>query len=186
MVHNWAGRAHVETLRAWPELDRLARVAESLRDVLAGGVLIGSFARGSGDNLSDIDFIAVAHPGHWHAAWEVRRRLSAGALVTFDRFEEGAVGVAGHSWLTDYLVKVECLVAEPGAMRIAGDAVVVVGDASLLDGFSRAQPFTREAIKQYASELRETQALEPVEQAYDDLVALLRQDVLPRSQSPLR
>ena len=146
-----------------------------------GGLLIGSFSRGGGDNLSDIDFIAVAHPGKWDTAWAARRSLSAEALVTFDRFEEGVVGVAGHSWLTDALVKVECLVAEPGAMRIAGNAVVVAGDENLLDFFATTQAFTREAIKQYASELREANALEAVEQAYDDLVAVLRREVLPRN-----
>jgi len=61
---------------------------------------------------------------------------------------------------------------------------VLAGDHDLLDLFAKTQAFTRDEIKQYASELRETNALEAVEQAYDDLVAILRRDVLPRESRP--
>lgn len=183
-VRDWPGRAHVETLRAWPELARLVAAVDEQAASFAGGILIGSFSRGGGDALSDIDFIAVTHPQEWEAAWADRDKLSAGALVTFDRFEEGVVGVGGHSWLTSDLIKVEVLIAEPGAMRIAGDAAVLSGADGLLSQFGTTRAFTREQIKQYANDLRETGALDAVEQAYDNLVAVLRSEVLPRASTP--
>jgi hypothetical protein len=182
-MRDWPGRSHVEALRAWPELARVVSRIESQPGVLAGALLIGSLSRGDGDALSDVDLIAVAHRGGWREAWENRLALSAGALITFDRFEEGRVGVAGHSWLTPSLIKVECLVAEPGGARLAGNAVVVAGDDDLLEGFERIRPFTRKEITEYAADLRESHALSEVEQAYDDLMGLLRRDVLPRPPS---
>jgi len=178
-MRDWPGRSHVETLRVWPELARVVEHVEAEPDVFAGALLIGSLSRGEGDALSDVDLIAVAHANGWQAAWDERTILSSGALVTFDRFEEGRVGVAGHSWLTTSLVKVECLVAEPGAMRVAGNAVVVVGNDELLSGFDTVRAFTRQEIAEYAESIRETRA--EIEQAYDDLIVLLRRDALPRS-----
>jgi len=163
---------------------RIVRRIESQPGIFVGALLIGSLSRGEGDALSDIDLIAVAHTDGWSRAWEERATLSEGALVTFDRFEGGRVGVAGHSWLTQTLVKVECLVARPGGMRLAGSAVVVAGDDDLLEAFEEVAPFTRQQIKEYAADLRESDALSEIERAYDDLIQLLRQDVLPREERP--
>jgi hypothetical protein len=126
-MRDWPGRSHVETLRVWPELVRIVDRIEAEPTAFAGALLIGSLSRGTGDALSDVDLIAVAHAGDWQSAWDKRTTLSADALISFDRFEEGRAGVAGHSWLTPSLVKVECLVAEPGATRLAGSAVVLAG-----------------------------------------------------------
>jgi predicted nucleotidyltransferase len=179
-MRDWPGRSHVETLRAWSELRRAVERVESQPEAFAGALLIGSLARGEGDALSDVDLIAITHEDGWQRAWERRTRLSEGALVTFDRFEEGKNGVAGHSWLTPSLVKVECLVALPGSTRLAGQAVVIAGDDQLLEAFEKRQPFTRQEIDDYASDLRETGALSDIERAYGDLIQLLRRDVLPR------
>jgi predicted nucleotidyltransferase len=183
-MRDWPGRPHAETLRAWPELVRIAGRIESRPGVFLGALLIGSLSRGEGDALSDIDLIAVAHTDGWLQAWEERAALSEGALVTFDRFEEGRVGVAGHSWLTPELVKVECLVAQPGGVRLAGSVVVVTGDDDLLQAFKRVPPFTRQQIQEYAADLRENDAFSELERAYDDLIQLLRRDVLRREDRP--
>ena len=98
-MHDWPGRAHVESLRAWPELAQTVDRIEARPDVFSGALLIGSLSRGEGDAISDVDLVAVAHPGPWQDAWEARHFLSSGALVTFDR-DEGKPGIAGHSWLT--------------------------------------------------------------------------------------
>jgi hypothetical protein len=143
-MHDWPGRAHLESLRAWPELVQTAGRIE-----------------------------AVTQPGRWEDAWEERHLISAGALVTFDRFEDKP-GIAGHSWLTPALVKVECLITEPGGMRIAGDVVVLLGEIELAEKFERKPAFTREEIDGYAAELRETNAISAIERAYGDLIALLR------------
>jgi hypothetical protein len=177
-MRDWPGRSHVETLRAWPELEQVVSRIQAEPDAFAGAALIGSLSRGEGDALSDIDLIAVAHENGWQDGWDRRSALSAGALVTFDRFEAGHVGVAGHSWLTPTLVKVECLVAEPGGVRLAGNAVVVAGSDDLLAGFETIPAFTRQEIQEYAESVRETRS--DIEQAYDDLIELLRREVLPR------
>jgi hypothetical protein len=177
-MRDWPGRPHVETLRVWPELSRVADRIEG-EPTFAGAVLIGSLSRGEGDELSDVDLIAVTHANGWQAGWSRRTALSSGALVTFDRFEEGRAGVAGHFWLTSSLVKVECLIAEPGAVRIAGSAVVIVGSDELLDDFEAIRAFTRQEIRDYAEATRETRP--EIEQAYDDFIALLRRAALPRT-----
>jgi predicted nucleotidyltransferase len=179
-MRDWPGRSHVETLRAWSELRQAVERVESQPEAFAGALLVGSLARGEGDALSDVDLIAVTHEDGWQRAWERRTRLSEGALITFDRFEEGKNGVAGHSWLTPNLVKVECLVALPGSMRLAGHAVVVAGEDRLLEAFETRRRFTRQAIEDYASDLRKSGALSDAERAYGDLIQLLRRDALPR------
>jgi hypothetical protein len=179
-MRDWAGRRNAEALRAWPELARVVDRVEAQPDVFAGALLIGSLSRGEGDALSDIDLIAVAHADGWGPAWEKRRTLSEGALVTFDRIEGGRGGVGGHAWLTQALVKVECLIAQPGGVRLAGDAVVVAGDDALLEVFEHVPRYSRKEIEDYAAGLREVDALSEIERAYDDLIQLLRHEVLPR------
>ena len=179
----WPGRDHVETLRVWPVLAETVARIESLPDLFCGVLLLGSLSRGEGDAISDIDLAAVTSPDRWQEAWDARQRLSSGALVTFDR-SEGRAGVAGHSWLTPDLVKVECLITAPGGMRLRGDAVVLVGEDDLLDGFERRAPLSREDVDAYAARLRETDAITDIERAYGDLIALLRNEVRPAEDSP--
>jgi hypothetical protein len=183
-MRDWPGRSHVEALRAWPELTQIVARVESQSDAFLGALLIGSLSRGEGDALSDVNLIAVAHEDGWQRAWARRTRLSEGALVTFDRFEEGRGGVAGHSWLTDTLVKVECLIARPGAARLAGHAVVVAGDDELIEAFEKIPAFTRDEINDYAADLREGDALSAVERAYDNLIQVLRREALSRWEHP--
>jgi hypothetical protein len=181
-MRDWPGRAHVRTLRLWPELAQAAERIEFRPELFLGALLIGSLSRGEGDAISDIDLVAVTHPGQWKQAWERRNELSSGALATFDR-SEGKAGVAGHSWLTPALVKVECLLAEPGNMRLAGSVVVLIGDEDLVDAFDRAPPRTRRELDDYAADLRATDAISDVERAYGDLIELLRREALPRPGS---
>jgi hypothetical protein len=178
-MRNWPGRAHVKTLRLWPDLVQTAERIESRPELFLGALLIGSLSRGEGDAISDIDLVAVTHAGQWQQAWERRRELSSGALITFDR-SEGRVGVAGHSWLTPTLVKVECLHAQPGGMRLRGNVVVLIGDDDLVNRFEKARPHTRQELDDYAADLRTTSVISDVERAYGDLIELLRREALPR------
>jgi hypothetical protein len=175
-MRDWPGCAHAKTLRAWPELVETLRRIESHPELFSGVLLLGSLARGEGDAISDVDLVAITHAGRWAEAWNARLGLSSGALVTFDR-SEGKPRIAGHSWLTSTLVKVECLITEAGGMRLAGSVVVLWGQDDLLDAFERAPAFTRQEIDDYAAELRETQAIPEIERAYGDLIALLRREI---------
>jgi hypothetical protein len=138
---------------------------------------MGSLSRGEGDAISDVDLLAIVHRGHWAEAWERRDELSPDALVTFDRIEDESKPIGGHGWLTADFVKVECLISEPGGTRIAGEVVVMLGDESVLGGFERVPPFRREDVDAYAEELREQGAIDPVERAYGDLIAVLRREL---------
>src|SRR5437667_4025166 len=169
-MRNWPGRSHVETLRVWPELVQTVQRIESRPDVFSGALLLGSLSRGEGDALSDVDIVAVTQPTRWQDGWNARHLLSAGALVTFDRLGDRP-GVAGHSWLTSTLVKVECLVTETGegGMRLAGEVVVLVGADDLADQFERKPAFTPQEIDAYATELREQPRISEIERAYGEL-----------------
>jgi hypothetical protein len=185
-MNHWDGRAHVETLRLWPDLVGAVARLESRHDLFQGALLIGSLSRGEGDAISDIDLVAVTRAGSWQQAWDERHTLSAGALITFDR-SEGKQGIAGHSWLTPSLVKVECLVTEPGVMRLRGNVVAIAGPDDIVSSFERMPPFTRRDIDDYAANLRETDAISDVERAYGDLITLLRRQVrsAPELDEPL-
>jgi len=181
-VRDWLGRDHVETLRLWPALAETVGRIESLPDLFCGVLLLGSLSRGEGDAISDVDLVAVTQPGRWKEAWEARRRLSSGALVTFDRCE-GTPDIAGHTWLTPDLVKVECLITAPGRMRLRGNAVVLVGEEDLPDVFERLPTVSRQEVDEYATRLRATDAISNVERAYGDLIALLREELRPSGKA---
>jgi hypothetical protein len=178
-MQEWPGRAHVETLRVWPELVETVGRVEAQPELFAGAFLLGSLSRGEGDAISDVDLLAVTQPGRWQEAWEARLALSSGALVTFDRFEKGKPEIGGHSWLTPALVKVECLITKARGARLAGNVVVLAGGDYLLEAFERIPPFTREEMDDYAAGLRETNAISDIERAYGDLIALLRREIRP-------
>jgi hypothetical protein len=169
----------VEKLRVWPELAATVGCIEAHPELFLGALLLGSLSRGEGDAISDVDLLAVTQPGRWQEAWEARVLLSSGALVTFDRSEEGKPEIAGHSWLTPALVKVECLITKARGTRLAGSVVVLVGDDDLLEAFERIPPFTRREIDDYAANLRQTNAISDIERAYGDLIALLGREIRP-------
>jgi hypothetical protein len=159
-------------------LEKTVQRVESLPDCYSGLLLIGSLCRGEGDAISDVDLIAIAHEDGWQAAWDARHRLSDGALVTFDRLGHRRA-VAGHIWLTQALVKVECLIAEPvaGGMRLRGDAAVLLGSAKVLDKFERKPTHTQQEVDAYVAELREEQSISEIESAYGHLIALLQREI---------
>ena len=175
-MRDWPGRAHVETLRLWSALRTAVERIEARPELFAGALLLGSLSHGEGDAISDVDLVAVVHSARWPEAWERRHELSDGALVTFDRIEGGRP-IGGHSWLTHELVKVECLISEPGGTRLAGHFVVGAGDDSVVEGFERVPAFARADVDAYAEELRAGGALSPIERAYGDLIALLRREL---------
>jgi hypothetical protein len=182
-MRDWLGRSHVEKLRLWPDLVQAVDRIEAREEFFLGALLLGSLSRGEGDALSDVDLVAVSHQDRWRDAWDARRLVSAGALVTFDRFEQGKPEIGGHSWLTPSLVKVECLITAPGRMRLRGSAAVVAGEDRLLDSFEKAPPRPRQELEEYATGLRESAAISEIERAYGDLMALLRRETRPFADS---
>lgn len=174
-MHDWPGRGDAERLRLWPALAELVQRIEDRAELFDGAIVMGSLVEGRGDDLSDIDLLAVVREGSFAAAWDRRRELSDGALYAWDHVEGEDREVKGHKWLTCDLVKVECLIATPASgMRLAEPVAVVAGDAALPDRFVRTGPIPRDEVDAYAQELRDSGRVHEVEARYGDLKATLR------------
>lgn len=139
-------------MRQWPTLEAMAERAASV-EALEGLILLGSFASGTPDELSDVDVIAVAAAGRFAEAWDARHRLSAGALVAWDLRPKQ--DTAGHNWLTHDFVKVDCTIVDPdsGSRELAEPIIVLVGPESVADRFARTSLDTvRERARKIAEE----------------------------------
>ena len=104
---------------------------------LDGVIVIGSFAGGEPDALSDLDLVAVAAPGRFPEAWAARHRLAGDAFITWEPRPNGESQIKWFNWLTHDLVKVECGIAAPGSKELAEPFAVVCGPASVADAFPR-------------------------------------------------
>jgi hypothetical protein len=165
----WAHEGIARGARQWPTLERLVERVET-SPLLDGILLIGSFARGQVDPLSDLDLVLVAPEDGFEAAWAARHELHGGsALVAWDRRDPGFDRAGAHKWLTRDLVLVECLLSTVSSgVRLADPAVVIAGDPGLLDRFPRRPPITRAEIREHPIEVH------AIERAYDDLKSAAR------------
>ena len=129
-INDWPARGAAERLRQWPRILELADAAAE--PPFLGVVLLGSFARGEADDLSDVDFIVFAAEGTFDAAWEERHRLHALDASCWD-YERppGDRDVAGHRWLTTDFVLFDGLIATPSGTRVADPLHVLAGDDTL-------------------------------------------------------
>jgi predicted nucleotidyltransferase len=136
-VNDWPGRTSAESLRQWPTLEATVRQIEAAAG-LDGAILLGSFATGRADELSDLDLLAVATPGRFNEAWAGRHALAVNLLVTWERRDLDQQ-IGWFKWLTRDLVKVECGIVDPdaGDTGLAEPFAVVSGDLSLADRFPR-------------------------------------------------
>lgn len=174
-MREWPGQRGAERLRLWPVLAEAVRRIEARAELFEGAVLMGSLVEGGGDDLSDVDLLAVVAEGRFADAWAARGELSTGALCAWDHVQGDDREVAARKWLTRDLVKVECLLATPSSgMRLAEPVAVLAGDASLPDRFVRTGPIPREEIEAYARDLRDTGKVHEVEALYGDLKTALR------------
>lgn len=139
----WPGRDAAKALRQWSTIERLTDAARSRASVFAAAILVGSFAAGHADHLSDIDLILIAPEGGFADAWAQRHDLHGpGILVEWDQPREGLPEVAGHNWVTDHLVVVETLFATSSSgFRLADPFVVLAG--SLPADVNRRPPIAR-------------------------------------------
>jgi len=99
-------REAASRLRLWPVLEEMIRRVEASDDYEAA-VLLGSLARGEGDEFSDVDLLLVVRDDCWQQAWAKRHRLSSNALYVWDELAPGRE-LAKHAWLTRDFVFVEC------------------------------------------------------------------------------
>ncbi len=156
-------------MRQWPTVEATAERAAKL-DALEGLILLGSFASGTADELSDVDVIAVAAAGRFAAAWNARHRLSEGSLLSWDHVLKPEY--QGHNWLTHELVKVDCTVVDPdsGSKELAEPFVVLVGPDSVAERFPRISPeIVRERARKIDQEQRR-QVVDPDEMDPGELI----------------
>jgi predicted nucleotidyltransferase len=73
-VRTWPAQGAAEQLRQWPALVYIAERVEA-SPLFVGLLLIGSFAAGRADDVSDIDLVAVVAQGRFAEAWADRREL---------------------------------------------------------------------------------------------------------------
>jgi hypothetical protein len=141
------------SLRQRAVLDQIVARAAELEPI-DGLIVIGSFAGGQPDALSDLDLIAVAAPGRLEEAWEARQHLAGDALVTWEPHSNEGRDIRWLNWLTHDLVKVECGIAAPGSRELAMPFDVVLGSESLADALPRIDP---EVVEERAAQRREEQ-----------------------------
>jgi hypothetical protein len=158
----------IERLRQGPAVRLLAdHVAASPH--FGAAVLVGSFARGDADAVSDVDLLLITYEGHFRSAWETRQQLHVnGSLVAWDEQREDLPEVGGHRWLTPDLVLFEALISAPfGGGRLAKPYRLLTGEESLLAAFPQRRPIDR-------SEMCSREA-HPVGVAYDRLKVAVRE-----------
>jgi hypothetical protein len=116
-----------------------------------GVILLGSFAAGSVDELSDVDVWVVATPGRSDDAWRGRRRLARNAFATWEVESRGS-----FKWLTRDLVKVDCRFVDPvdATIELAEPHAVLVGEESLTAVFVTV---SREVVEGRVAERTERQ-----------------------------
>ena len=179
MASRWPHEATARQARQWPTLERLIEHVEASPD-LDGAILLGSFARGEVDALSDLDLVLAVPEGGFEAAWAVRATLHAGPTVaSWDQRDPGFAQAGAHKWITGELVLVECLLATAtSGVRLAPPAVVLAGDPGLLDRFPTRPPITRAEVEAHPADVH------PLERAYDEFKRSVRSSLRRGSAGP--
>jgi hypothetical protein len=111
-------------LRQWPIIEHISRRVEAMDEYL-GALLIGSFAAGTADTLSDVDLFLVVRESGFDQAWARRRELGfKDDVYAWDWRLPAAPEIGTHRFVTSGLVYVECLLATPSSGRTVGRAVL--------------------------------------------------------------
>jgi predicted nucleotidyltransferase len=172
-MHEWPAREAASRLRLWPELEELIRRVDESDDYEAA-VLLGSLARGEGDEFSDIDLLLVVRDDCWQQAWAKRHRLSSNALYVWDELAPGRE-LAKHAWLTRDFVLVECPhTTRAGGHRLADPFVVIAGNPAATNMLPRRSVISGEELQQHVDERDAAGTSNEVQRRYDDLVRALR------------
>jgi hypothetical protein len=176
VLPDWPVRSRAETLRQWPVLVGLVDRARRLPG-FGCFILIGSFAGGRPDLVSDVDSILAIKDGSFEEAWSRRSELSTpDAAVVWDVPDESGREIGAHKWVSPELVLVECVFATLSShARLADPLVVLAGDPTYVESFNRVEPITREQLEAYVEQSRREGRVQPeVQVRYDALVRAVR------------
>jgi len=168
-LNDWPGLAAAHGLRQWPHVLRLADAAAGAPFI--GLVLLGSFARGEADELSDVDFIVLTAESDFSEAWEHRHDLHPTDAWCWDYARPaGDRDVAGHRWLTHDFALFDGLICTPSGSRIADPMHLLVGNDALAGQLVRREPITAEERHLRKDEV----TLHEIERLYGQLKLALR------------
>ena len=145
-----------------------------------GLLLLGSFAGGRADEISDVDLVAVAADGRFADAWARRRELeTSGTLFQWDVRVDSDGEAASHKWFTREIVKVECGIVDAArsTFQLAEPYAVIVGDPSVAQRIPPLEPIPRDVLEAYAQELREKGMVPEVETRDGELRTALRRAI---------
>jgi hypothetical protein len=164
-----------ESLRGWPHLRDIREKTLRLPGHRAT-IVIGSFAAGTADDLSDIDLYLMLDDGAFVDVWSQRHSLRPDdALHWWDIRPDTSREIATHNWLTRDLVLVECALATPTAQpRLSEPYQVVEGDPSAVESFIRGDPISREELNEFNAELQAAGHLPDVHLRYGEFIRTLR------------
>ena len=112
----------------------------SLVESIDGVIVIGSFAAGRADALSDLDLVLAASPDRLDEAWEARRSIAGDVFLMWEPHPNHHSELRWVNWLTHDLVKVECGVAAPGSKELAEPFLLVAGSPAVVERFPRVAP----------------------------------------------
>jgi predicted nucleotidyltransferase len=161
----------------------LKQLAEYVEEsaVIGAMVVVGSFAAGTADAVSDLDLFFITYQGRFEDAWNRRRDLHVtGAIVEWDLLDAQDHPVGGHHWLSPELVLVESVISGPhGGGRLTEPLRLVAGDPELLHGFPRRAPIQDDEMTDVEQH--------PVDIAYDAFKRAVRERASsrrPRSGAP--
>lgn len=155
-------------MRQWP---RILELAEAAVPPFLGVVLLGSFARGEADEISDVDFTVFVADGDFEEAWEQRHRLHPNDAACWDYPRPpGDRDVAGHRWLTTDFVLFDGLIATPSGTRVSDPMHVLVGDHVLSRQLRKRELSTAAVQRQRSDEI----ALHEIERLYGQLKLAFR------------
>ncbi len=145
-------------------------------------ILIGSFAAGTVDDLSDVDVIVALEDGAFDAAWQQRASVRPlDALHHWDVRPDRSREIAAHNWFTRELVLVECVFATPrGRLRLAEPFAVLDGDPAAAELFGRRGPIARTELDEYNEQLRSKGHLPEFHLLYGKFIRALRADRVRR------
>jgi len=139
---------------------------------------LGSFARGSADEASDLDLVVVVREGHFDRVWAERRQfMPKGTLAWWDQTDDLGLEEGVGKFITRDVVKVELVFTTGRSFALAEPYAVLVGDASIADRFSLRTQITDEELEAYARRRIESGTVPEVEIRYGELMRALRKEL---------
>jgi predicted nucleotidyltransferase len=182
-VRNWQGRDLAESLRQWPTLLWIAERVQAHAQ-LDGLIAIGSFAKGSADDASDLDLIAVVAADAFERVWSEREECETpGAVFGWDQTDDLGVEEGVRKFLTVDMVKVELVFTTGRDFVLAEPYAVLVGEESLPDRFQQRRPISSGDLDAYAQSRVDSGVVPEVEVRYGEFMSALR-TVIQQHRSP--